>query len=202
MARLLQEQGFAVVAQAASADEALAAALREQPDVILLDVRMPPGFDDEGLQVAYELTDRAPSIGVLVLSHHIESDYALALLKRRTRGVGYLLKDHVTDLEMLGDAVRRVGSGGAVVDRDAVHEPGWGRKPAPLLAGLTERDREVLELIAEGRSNRGIERPLVLSPKTVETHVRILLHKLGLAQVEDNHRRVLAARAHLRHAGP
>src|SRR3954451_5799424 len=161
MARLLQEQGFAVVAQAGSADEALAAALREQPDVMLLDVRMPPLFEDEGLQVAYELSDRAPSIGLLVLSHHIESDYALALLKRRTRGVGYLLKDHVTDLEMLGDAIRRVGSGGAVVDRDVVHELSRRRQAATLLAGLTEREREVLELIAEGRSNRGIERHLV-----------------------------------------
>ena len=198
LVRLLADHDFEVVGQASTRDDAVAVALRERPDVLLVDVRMPPTHSDEGLQVAFELDALAPEIGILVLSNHIESRYALRLLTHRTRGVGYLLKEHVADVEVVAEAIRRVAGGGAVVDRDVVQELARRRDAGQRLAALSPRERELLELMAEGRSNRGIERSLVLSPKTVETHIRAIFTKLGLPQVDDDHRRVLAVLAYLR----
>ena len=198
LVRLLEEGGFEVVAQAGDAEDAVRRSLALKPDVVLLDIRMPPTHTDEGLRVAEHLHERLPEAGVLLLSHHVEAAYAVRLLERRTRGIGYLLKDRVTDLEAFAEAVRRVGGGGAVVDPKVVERLMGRRRLEDPLAELSDRERDLLALMAEGRSNAAIARTLFLSPKTVESHVRSIFGKLGLAPAEEDNRRVLAVIGFLR----
>jgi DNA-binding NarL/FixJ family response regulator len=198
LARLLHEQDFEVVAQAGTAPELLAAVARLEPDVAVVDIRMPPLYTDEGLVAAEELRTRYPTVGVLVLSQYVEAEYALRLLGRGERGAGYLLKDRVLDMTELADAVRRVGEGGSVVDPALVEQ--LVRRPSANggLAELTRRERDVLALMAQGLSDKGIAEHLVVTPKTVETHVRHVLAKLDLPRGAAENRRVHAVLAYLR----
>lgn len=198
LCRLLADAGFLVTAQAGNAPELLAAVRADPPDVAVLDIRMPPTHTTEGLDAAAELHRSHPSIGVLVLSAHVETTYAMQLIESGARGAGYLLKERVADLDELVDAVRRVASGGLVVDPSVVAQlVGRARARNPL-DELTEREREVLAVMAEGRSNQAICQRLYLSPKTVEAYVRSVFTKLGLHQVAEDNRRVLAVLAFLR----
>jgi DNA-binding NarL/FixJ family response regulator len=192
--RLLDEAGFDVVGQAGNVDELLALIESASPDVALIDIRMPPTFTDEGLRALATIRERhGDSIGVLVLSHHTEAAFALRLLQDGAGGTGYLLKDRLADLEDLADAVRRVARGGTVVD-PAVVAPLVGARSAAAhpLAELTEREREVLGLMAEGRSNQAIADRIFVTSKTVEAHIASIFSKLGLIPAPDDHRRVLA----------
>jgi DNA-binding NarL/FixJ family response regulator len=193
LARLLVEAGFHVVGQAADADELLELVEGEAPDVAIVDIRMPPTHTDEGLQAAREIRARWPQVGVLVLSQYVRSQYALELLSRGADGVGYLLKDRVSDIGELAESVRRVGSGGSVLDPSVVAQlverPRRGFDP---LEELTEREREVLALMAEGRSNKAIGERLFITEHTVEKHVKSIFGKLRLPATADDHRRVLA----------
>lgn len=198
LVRLLGEAGFDVVAQVGDADDAVRRSMALEPDVVLLDIRMPPTHTDEGLRVAEHLHERIPGTAVLLLSHHVEAAYAVRLLERRSSGIGYLLKDRVTDLATFAEAVRRVGGGGTVVDPKVVKRLMDRRRVDDPLAALTDRERDLLALMAEGRSNAAIAKALYLSPKTVETHVRSIFAKLGLAPDEGDNRRVLAVISYLR----
>jgi DNA-binding NarL/FixJ family response regulator len=193
LARLLTEAGFEVVGQAGDGDELLAQVEDTHPDVAIVDIRMPPTHTDEGLRTARELRTRHPEIGVLVLSQYVRPSYALELLEGGADGVGYLLKDRVTNLNDLAESVRRVGSGGSVLDPSVVsqlvHRRRSGDDP---VAGLTDREREVLSLMAEGRSNRGIADRLFVTEHTVEKHIQNILAKLGIFESAEDHRRVLA----------
>jgi DNA-binding NarL/FixJ family response regulator len=200
LVRLLGEAGFEVVAQVGDAEDAVRRSLALKPDVVLLDIRMPPTHSDEGLRVAEHLHERLPGTAVLLLSHHVEAAYAVRLLERRSTGIGYLLKDRVTDLETFAEAVRRVGAGGTVVDPKVVKRLMDRPRVDDPVAGLTDRERDLLALMAEGRSNAAIARAMYLSPKTVETHVRSIFGKLGLAPDEGDNRRVLAVIRFLRAA--
>ena len=195
--RLLDELDFDVVAQAGDADELLSQVAEHVPDVAIVDIRMPPTRTEEGIRAAAEIGERHPGVGVLVLSHYLDPDYALRLLRKGDPGRGYLVKDRIADLPSFGEAIRQVAAGGSVVDPQVVAPLVGGRMPA-VLAQLTEREVEILALMAEGRSNAGICERLVLSPRTIESHVRVIMRKLGLDQAEDNHRRVLAVLAYLR----
>jgi DNA-binding NarL/FixJ family response regulator len=198
LVRVLVEQGFDVVAQADNAQDLMRRVGGLRPDVAILDIRMPPTHTDEGLRAAQALATSHPDVGVVVLSQYVEPAYAARLLQEGTAGRGYLLKDHVNDLEAFASAIRRVGTGSCVVDPRVVAAlVGRQRKAGPL-DGLTAREREILGLMAEGRSNAGICERLVLSTRTVETHVRTIMQKLGLASASDDHRRVLAVLAYLR----
>jgi DNA-binding NarL/FixJ family response regulator len=199
IARLLQEAGFEVVGQAGTADELLDLVRSAAPDVAVIDIRMPPTFTDEGLRAVVAIREEhGEGIGILVLSHHTEPAFALRLLEEGARGTGYLLKDRVSDLEDLADAVRRVARGGTVVD-PAVVAPlvGARRGASHPLAELTEREREVLGLMAEGRSNQAIADRIFVTTKTVEAHIASIFSKLGLFPAPDDHRRVLAVLAYL-----
>jgi DNA-binding NarL/FixJ family response regulator len=196
--RLIAEAGLEVVATADTFDEAVAQTFDMRPDVALLDVRMPPTHTDEGLRAAERIMEAAPEVGILVLSHYVEARYALRLLERRTKGVGYLLKQRVGELRVLLEAIRRVAEGRAVVDPEVVALLTARRDAAEQLADLSERELQLLELMAQGRSNRGIENELVLSPKTIESHIRSIFAKLALPPVQDDHRRVLAVLSYLR----
>lgn len=196
--RLLAESGFEIVADVGTAADAVEAATRHRPDVMVIDVRMPPNFSDEGLRVAEELGRELPDIGVLVLSHYIEAQYAIRLLERRSSGIGYVLKQSVADVALLADAIRRIAAGGVAVDREVVTALRDSKAANARLSGLSPRERELLTLMAEGRSNRGIEKLLVLSAKTVESHIHNIFTKLGLQEVEGDQRRVLAVLAYLR----
>ncbi len=170
-----------------------------QPDVVIVDIRMPPGFSDEGLRAAATIRERwGDGIGVLVLSHHVEAAFALSLLREGARGTGYLLRDRMADLEDFSDAIRRVARGGSVVDPAVVarlvEQP---RSRSRRVAELTEREREVLGLMAEGRSNQAIADRLFVTPKTVEAHIASIFSKLDLLPAPDDHRRVLAVLAYL-----
>jgi DNA-binding NarL/FixJ family response regulator len=198
VARVLADAGFEVVAKVGDARELLARVHADPPDVVVVDIRMPPTHTTEGLDAARALGESHPGIGVLVLSAHIEPHYAVQLIESGARGAGYLLKERVADVEELGEAVRRVAAGGLVVDPAVVALlVGRRRKHSPL-DDLTAREREVLEVMAEGRSNQAICQRLHLSPKTVEAYVRAVFTKLGLHQGSDDNRRVLAVLAYLR----
>jgi serine/threonine-protein kinase len=198
LARLLADAGFEIVGKAATADEAMDLTRASEPDVAILDIRMPPTGTDEGLVVADRIRREHPSTAVLVLSHHLESRYAMRLLDEHPRAAGYLLKDRVSDIAVLTDAIRRVADGECVLDPTIVARLIRRPREQDPLAELTEREREVLALIAEGRSNPGICAALVLSPKTVEAHVHNIFMKLDLEETPDYSRRVLAVLAYLR----
>jgi DNA-binding NarL/FixJ family response regulator len=198
LARVLADGDFEVVAQAGDAEELREAVRREKPEVVVVDVRMPPTQTDEGTRVARELRAEQPEVAVLVLSQTIEVRHAFELFSEQPEGFGYLLKDRVLDVDEFYDSLRRVARGGTVVDPQVVGQLVGRRREHDPLEELTKREREVLELMAEGLSNQGICRKLVLSPKTVETHVHSIFGKLGLPQEADEHRRVLAVLAFLR----
>jgi len=193
LSRLLVEAGFEVVGQAADAEELLDRIEATAPDVAIVDIRMPPSHTDEGLRAAAEIRARHPRVGILVLSQYARPSYAIELLSHGTEGVGYLLKDRVSDLEELASSVRRVGEGGSVLDPSVVAQlverPRRGRDP---LEDLTERERDVLSLMAEGRSNKAIGQRLFITEHTVEKHVKSIFGKLRLPASADDHRRVLA----------
>ena len=196
--RLLEEAGFAVVGQAADAGQLLREVAEKNPDVAIVDIRMPPTHTDEGLRAARELRRRHPDLGILVLSQYVRPSYAFELLSDDARGMGYLLKDRASDLRELTDAVERVGHGGSVLDPSVVGQlvrrPRRGHDP---IDDLSEREREVLALMAEGRSNRAIADRLVITERTVEKHVTSILMKLRIPESQDDHRRVLAVIAYL-----
>jgi DNA-binding NarL/FixJ family response regulator len=198
VARLLVEAGFEVVGQARNADELLEQVEAQEPDVAIVDIRMPPDTDG-GLHAAQEIRARYPTVGVLVLSQYARPSYAFELLSESAEGVGYLLKDRVGDPAELTEAVRRVGQGGLVLDPAVVSQlVGRPRADADALHDLSEREREVLSLMAEGRSNQAIAKLLFITESTVEKHVSSILAKLRLPESPDDHRRVLAVLAHLR----
>jgi DNA-binding NarL/FixJ family response regulator len=198
LARVLTEGGFEVAAQAANADELRQAVRRFKPDVAIVDVRMPPTHTDEGARAAVEIRAEHPEVGVLVLSQVVEAAHALRLFSERPDGFGYLLKDRVLEIDDFLDAVRRVGKGGTAIDPEVIGQLVGRRRDDDPLEELTPREREVLGLMAEGLSNRGICEKLVVSPKTVETHVNGIFLKLGLMPAPDEHRRVLAVLTFLR----
>jgi DNA-binding NarL/FixJ family response regulator len=198
VSRLLVEAGFEVVGQAANADELLHEVAEKQPDVAIVDIRMPPTHTDEGLRAARQLRNRYPELGVIVLSQYVRPSYAFELLADDARGVGYLLKDRVSDLHDLSDAVERVGKGGSVLDPSVVAQlVGRRRQGHDPIDDLSDREREVLALMAEGRSNRAIAERLVITERTVEKHVRSILAKLRIPESQEDHRRVLAVLAYL-----
>ena len=198
LARLVGELGFEVVFRSGTIDGLLPLVEQHPVDVVIVDVRMPPTHTDEGLVAARQLKARWPSLGVLVLSQYVEAAQATLLLGEDARGVGYLLKDRVSDLETLADAIRRVAAGGSVVDPDVVSRLLHRRRERDLLADLTAREREVLGLIAEGHSNHAIAERLSISLKTVETHIGTIFSKLELFPSTDADRRVRAVLAFLR----
>jgi DNA-binding NarL/FixJ family response regulator len=192
LTRLLSEAGLDVVAAVGDAVELLDAIARVQPDLAVVDVRMPPTNTDEGIRAAVEIRTRWPSIGILVLSQYVEERYATDLLAGDTAGVGYLLKDRVADVRDFVDAVRRVGEGGTALDPEVVAQLLARSRRRDPLERLTPREREVLGLMAEGRSNAAIAMALVVSDGAVEKHVRSIFSKLDLPPTELDHRRVLA----------
>jgi len=196
--RLLTEAGFEVVGKAATPDELHRHVELTRPDVAIVDIKMPPTHTDEGLIAAQEIRRSHPNVGVLVLSHYLESRYATRLLEQHPGGVGYLLKERVSDIAVLTDALRRIHEGECVLDPTIVARLIKRPRPDGPLAQLTDRELQVLVLMAEGRSNQGICDRLVLSPKTVEAHVKHILTKLGLEESPDDHRRVLAVLTYLR----
>ena len=193
LARLLTEAGFDVVGQAGDADALLAGVRDTEPDVAIVDIRMPPTHTDEGLRAARAIRERWPEVGILVLSQFARPSYAFELLAGGTEGIGYMLKDRVSDLAALADGVRRVAEGGSVLDPSVVAQlvgrPRRGRDP---LEELTARERDVLGLMAEGRTNRAIAQELVITEHTVEKHVTSVLAKLRIPASAEDHRRVLA----------
>ncbi|HEY6379264.1 MAG TPA: response regulator transcription factor [Candidatus Dormibacteraeota bacterium] len=198
LARLLAEGGFEVAGQAGDAAELLRLVRADPPDAVIVDVRMPPTHTVEGLVAAEQIRTEYPGVGVLVLSQYIETHHAMRLLGSSPQGIGYLLKDRVADLGELTDALRRVGRGGSALDPEVVATLVGRRRARDPIEELTERERDVLTLMAEGRSNQAIGQRLFLSPKTVETHVRAIFMKLDLEEAPDDNRRVLAVLAFLR----
>ncbi len=193
VARLLAETGFEVVGTAGDAAGLLAVVAGSLPDVAVVDIRMPPTHTDEGLRAARAIRARHPGVGVLVLSQHVRASYALELLEGGADGVGYLLKDRVADLEEFAAAVRRVGAGGSALDPSVVAQLVDRRRAgADPLDALSAREREVLALMAEGRSNQAIAARLVVTERTVEKHSAAIFAKLGIAATAGDHRRVLA----------
>ena len=199
IARLLTESGFEIVGQAGGADELVAAVRKHRPDVAIIDIRMPPDHTDEGLRAAEAIrAEHGTEVGILVLSQYVETSFALRLVADGVGGVGYLLKDRVDDLDDFADAIRRIARGGSVIDPEVVARLVGRRRTRVPLDDLTVREREVLALIAEGRSNQAIGDRLFLAPKTIEAHIASIFSKLGLLPAPDDHRRVLAVLAHLR----
>jgi DNA-binding NarL/FixJ family response regulator len=198
LARLLTETGFEVVGKAGDADELLRAVQQAHPDVAIVDIKMPPTHTDEGLVAAARISQLDPRVGVLVLSHYLESRYAMRLLEQHPERVGYLLKERVSDVAVLTDAVRRVAEGECVIDPTIVSRLMARRRDSGPINQLTDREREVLALMAEGHSNQSICDRLFLSPKTVEAHISQIFSKLGLRDTLGYHRRVLAVLAFLR----
>jgi DNA-binding NarL/FixJ family response regulator len=199
VARLLADNGVEVVAEVGDGDALLASVRTERPDVALVDIRMPPTHTDEGVRAARTIREHYPETAVLVLSQHLEPDYALQLVEEKPERLGYLLKERVGRIGQLLDALERLVAGECVVDRAVVEELLAHRRREDPLEELTTREREILALMAEGRSNQGICRALWLSPKTVETHIRGAFNKLGIREAAEDNRRVLAVLTYLRH---
>jgi DNA-binding NarL/FixJ family response regulator len=198
VARLLDEAGLDVVAQCENADDLMAKVRSYPPDVVIMDIRLPPTHNDEGLQAALELRANHPSIGVLVLSQYVEVGLAMKLLADSAEGVGYLLKDRIGDVNDFVAAVRRVGEGGSVLDPIIVSTLLARQRPDDPIARLTPREREVLELMASGSSNQGIAESLVITVRAVEKYVSSIFGKLGLPSTGTESRRVLAVLLYLR----
>ena len=193
--RLLEEAGFEVIGQAGDREELMRKTRAHKPDIAIIDIRMPPTHTDEGLQAAREIRQQMPGTGVLVLSAYLEEEYALELLGDDAAGVGYLLKDRVSDGARFAEAVRRVAEGGSALDPEVVSQMLGRRRADDPLEELTPREREVLGLMAEGRSNRAIADALVISERAVEKHVTSIFAKLKLPPAAEDHRRVLAVLA-------
>jgi serine/threonine-protein kinase len=198
LARLLVDAGCDVVGTASDATELLRRVANADADVAIVDIKMPPTFTDEGIAAAAQIRRAHPDVGVLILSQHLESEYAMRLLDEVPERSGYLLKDRVADVAVLVDALRRISEGECVVDPTIVSRLIHRRRAESPLDELSAREREVLGLIAEGRSNGAVARQLFVNHKTVEAHVRQIFLKLGLVESPDDHRRVLAVLAHLR----
>jgi DNA-binding NarL/FixJ family response regulator len=194
---ILQEGGFEVVGAAADAEDVVRLAAVHRPEVVVVDIQMPPGQADDGLQAALKIRAARPGTGVLVLSQFLEDRYAFDLVADGAQGVGYLLKEKVGDLHMFTDAVRRVAAGGSALDPDVIARLVGRTRPAGPLDRLTPREREVLALIAQGRSNAGVAQELVVTVAAVERHVTSIFDKLGLHQSTEQHRRVLAVLQYL-----
>jgi DNA-binding NarL/FixJ family response regulator len=201
LVRLLRDAGFDVVAEAADAPDLMRKVAGHRPDVVVTDVRMPPGHSDDGLRAAREIRERFPGTAVLVLSQYVMERAAVDLVGTDASGVGYLLKDRVADLDAFIDALHRVANGGSALDPDVVSRM-IGRRDTDTLGRLTPRERDVLRLMAEGRSNRGIAERLVVTQDAVEKHVNNLLRKLDITGAPTDHRRVLAVLAFLHRAHP
>jgi DNA-binding NarL/FixJ family response regulator len=198
--RLLEEAGIEVVAQAEDADTLMRHVRLERPDVAIVDIRMPPTHTDEGLRAAQSIRTEHADVGVLLLSHYVEPSYALRLIEDHPEGVGYLLKERVFDVALLVDALRRITDGESVIDPTIVSRLVGRRRRQDPLDELTEREREVLGLVAEGLSNRAIAARLFITERTVEQHVKQILLKLRLEVNPESHRRVLAVLAYLQSA--
>jgi DNA-binding NarL/FixJ family response regulator len=197
-ARLLEDAGYEVVAQAGDADDLLRKVRGHKPDVAIIDVRMPPDDTDDGLRAALTIRDELPDVGILLLSQYVEDRYLGQLLGSGAQGVGYLLKDRVAEVERLTEAVERIAAGGSVLDPEVVAQMLGSRQAEGPLDSLTVREREVLGLMAEGRTNRAIAGQLFVSERAVERHVTSIFGKLDLPAGEQDHRRVLAVLAYLR----
>lgn len=198
LTRLLRDNGFDVVGAVRDGDALVHAVTLEQPDIAIVDIRLPPSFRDEGVRAALELRQRSPDTSILVVSQYVELTYATELLSDGRGGVGYLLKDRIMDVDDFVDAVRRVAEGGTALDPEVVAQLFSRRRTDDPLEQLTPREREVLGLMAEGRSNAGIAKELVLTVGAVEKHVANILMKLRLPPSDTDHRRVLAVLAYLR----
>ena len=196
--RLLEESGFEVAAQSGTREDVLRHVAMHKPNVAIVDIRMPPTHTDEGLRAAKEIRERFPDTGVLVLSQYVEPAYAMELLSESAEGVGYLLKDRVSDVDEFAAAVRRVGEGGSALDPTVVSQLVGRRRREDPLEDLSPREREVLELMAEGRSNQAISERLFITPRAVEKHVTSIFQKLRLPASAEDHRRVLAVLTYLR----
>jgi DNA-binding NarL/FixJ family response regulator len=195
--RLLEGAGYEVVGQAADREELMRKARAHKPDIAIVDIRMPPTRTDEGLRAAREIREELPGTGVLVLSAYLEEEYALELVGEDAAGVGYLLKDRISDGDRFAEAVRRVAEGGSALDPEVVSQMLGRHRAEDPLEALTPREREVLALMAEGRSNRAIAEALVISDRAVEKHVTSIFSKLNLPPAAEDHRRVLAVLAFL-----
>jgi len=198
LARLLEDAGFEIAGRCGDADTLLRMIDARKPDVAIVDIRMPPGHGDDGLVAAQEIRRRHPDVGVLVLSHYLDSRYAARLLEEVPEGAGYLLKDRVSEVAVVTDALRRIGEGECVIDPTIVSRLVARKRARGPLDVLTEREREVLALVAEGHSNGAIGEKLFLSRKTVDSHISQIFVKLDLRESPDLHRRVLAVLAFLR----
>jgi len=198
IASLLGQAGFEIVGQSSTADDLLLKVRSYKPDVAIVDIRMPPSQTDEGLGAAKTIREQHPQVGVLVLSQYVEPSYAMELIADDAEGVGYLLKDRVSDVGEFTGAVRRVAEGGSALDPAIVTQLVGRRRGDDPLASLTPREREVLELMAEGRSNQSIAQKLVVTERAVEKHVTNIFGKLRLPSTAEDHRRVLAVLAFLR----
>ena len=196
---VLEEAGFEVVGVASDADELVRKAMGHKPDVVVADIQMPPGNADDGLRAAQQIRVEHPEMGVLILSQHLEAHYALELVGDRAEGVGYLLKQRVGDLALLADAVRRVARGGSALDPEVVQRMVVRPRARGPLSDLTPREREVLALMAEGRSNSAIAGALVVTVGAVENHITAIFDKLGLHPEPEDHRRVLAVLKYLKY---
>jgi DNA-binding NarL/FixJ family response regulator len=198
LSRVLRDAGFEVVGQASDAEDLLRKARAHKPDVVVTDIRMPPTQTDEGVRAAHTIRSELPQTGVVVLSQYIEEEYVVELLGESAEGVGYLLKERVVDVERFVEAVERVAEGGSVLDPEVVAYLLGRRRREDPFAALTPREREVLALMAEGRSNRAIAAQLVVTERAIEKHVGNIFDKLGLATAPDDHRRVLAVLTYVR----
>ena len=198
LVRLLEDAGFEVVGEASDAEDLLRKVRAHLPDLAVTDIRMPPTQTDEGLRAAQQIRAELPQIGLMVLSQHLDEGYALELLQNSAEGVGYLLKDRVADIDAFVDALRRVGARGSVLDPEVVSQLLGRRRAHDPLDRLTPRERQVLALMAEGRSNNAVARELVVTERAIEKHVTRIFSKLGLTAAEDGHRRVLAVLQYLK----